>query len=65
MKKFEYKLINLPNKGFFDGGFDWAQLVDRLNELGALGWEAISAVDTNRNNGGSRDVNILLKREKP
>ena len=64
MKKFEYKIISLPNKGFFGDYLNWAELVDTLNELGNVGWEAVSAVGTNRNRGGTRDINVLLKREK-
>jgi Domain of unknown function (DUF4177) len=64
MKKFEYKILDVPTKGWFGGRVDYEALQEKLNENGALGWEVASATGTNMYEGGSRAVIIILKREK-
>ncbi len=63
MKKFEYKILDVPTKGWFGGRVDYAALQIKLNESGAEGWEVVSATGTNMYEGGSRAVIIILKRE--
>jgi hypothetical protein len=61
----EYRIVKIPATGGFLGGkFDEASLDARLNELGATGWEAISAFVTHLGYGQSRDVVVVLKRSK-
>jgi len=60
MKKFEYKLIDTKS-GFFSG-FDYKQLNEHLNQLGALGWEMVTMVSVTAA-GSSTSFLITLKRE--
>ena len=61
--KWEYMLLTLAAKTWFLGGaIDAQKLTDRLNELGADGWELVSTFDTNMLNGQTRDVVAVLKR---
>jgi hypothetical protein len=62
--KWEYNVIKLDASGFWisQGQVDEAALEDALNGLGAQGWELVSAFDTNRGGGGTRDVIAVFKR---
>lgn len=63
--KWEYTTIKFPATGGFLGGkFNDASLGARLNELGEQGWELASAFATQRGYGSSRDVVVILKRQK-
>ena len=65
MKKFEYTVLDVPAKGFWFGGkINHQELSTKLNELGSLGWEVVSSVNTNTYQNASRGVVIILKREK-
>ncbi|TVT42914.1 DUF4177 domain-containing protein [Hymenobacter setariae] len=60
MKKFEYKLLD-TRSGFFSG-FDYKQLNEHLNQLGALGWEMVAMVSVTTA-GTAASFLITLKRE--
>lgn len=62
MNHFEYKVLDIPAKGFFGGKINYQQLADKLNELGAQGWELITSTDTNMWEGASRGIILILKR---
>jgi hypothetical protein len=64
MPAFEYRFLNLPARGFLGGKLDLATLARELDELGGQGWEAVSAFDTNMYEGATREVFVLLKRER-
>ncbi len=65
MKRFEYRVLESKAGGWLGGKIDSQTLTDKLNELGRLGWEVISAFETEVSGGGTRSVSILLKRELP
>jgi hypothetical protein len=62
--RWQYRPIMLRAGGVvFGGAVDGQELTDRLNELGAEGWELVTAFDTNMAHGRTRDVLAVLKRE--
>jgi hypothetical protein len=64
MKKYEYKVLDIPVKGFFGGKVDFKAVSKQLNDLGEEGWEVVTMQDINMYEGGSRKIVIILKREK-
>lgn len=63
MSLFEYKVLDVPAKGFWRRKIDLQQLAYTLNDLGRRGWEVVSATDTSMYQGTTRGVIILLKRQ--
>jgi hypothetical protein len=63
MKKFEYKMLEIPARGFWGRRIDSQEVVEKLNEFGRQGWEVVSSFDTNAWRGGSWDIIVILKRE--
>lgn len=63
MRKFEYRVLDVPTKGFLGGRVDFEELTEKLNELGQQGWEVATTTDTNMYEGGSHGVIVILKRE--
>ena len=60
--KWEYMSVMFSTAGFFlSGDLDGKAFTDRLNELGAEGWELVSVFDTN-NAGSTLEVVAVLKR---
>lgn len=64
MTTFEYKILEAPAKGFFGGKVDTQPLTDKLNEPSRLGWEVVATSETNMYEGASRNLFVLLKKEK-
>lgn len=64
MKKWEYKTIKMSTTGFMGGILDSSELNEKLNSLGEEGWEVTTGLVTNQGNGYSREVVVILKREK-
>jgi Domain of unknown function (DUF4177) len=63
VQKYEYKILDVPAKGWWIGGkIDHQELVDKLNELGREGWEAVSCSDINKIQGASRGIIIIMKK---
>lgn len=62
--RWEYKAIKLDAAGFWlsQGHVDEAALETVMNRLGSDGWELVSAFDTSRGGGGTRDVIAVFKR---
>jgi hypothetical protein len=61
--KWEYLTVKFATSGWFLGGIlDGQKFNDRLNQLGAQGWELVSVFDTNMAEGQTRDVVAVLKR---
>jgi hypothetical protein len=61
MKKFEYQLLSAENGVF--RGIEYEKLTAKLNHLGQLGWEVVTA--TSIPTAGTTSVLITLKRELP
>ncbi len=61
--KWEYKTVTMEPHGFFDGKVDTREVDEALNKLGWEGWELIAAFDTNRNQGATRHMVFLFKRQ--
>jgi hypothetical protein len=61
--KWDYKVIKLDAAGFWisQGHIDEAALEAEMKRLGAQGWELVSAFDTSRGGGGTRDVIAVFK----
>ncbi len=63
--KWEYKTIKLEGKGVLIGGnVDQAPLDQKMNELGAQGWEACAAFSTATILGITRYMVVIFKRPK-
>ena len=60
----DFKVIKLDAAGFWisQGQVDEAALEAEMNRLGSEGWELVSAFDTNRGGGETRDVIAVFKR---
>lgn len=63
MKKFEYRILDVPVGGFWGGKIESQDLLEKLNELGAEGWEIASSLSTNKAEGQTQSAYIILKRE--
>ena len=63
MKKFAYKVLDVPSKGFWGGSINCQELTDKLNELGQQGWEAVSTGTTNMYSNASKGLIVILKKE--
>lgn len=52
--KWEYKTIKFGVVGFFKGvDFDENEVSEYMNKLGRVGWELVSAFDTNEDKGNT------------
>jgi len=62
--KWEYKTLKMDAAGVWlsQGRLDEAKLEALMNQLGSQGWELVSAFDTNRGGGATRDVVAIFKR---
>ena len=47
MKKFEYKILEVPSKGFWGYKIDYDTLNATLNEMGSKGWEVCTMTAMN------------------
>lgn len=62
--QWEYKTVKLGTRGIVGGKLDEVELDRGLNELGSQGWELVTAFDTNQYQGSTRDVVLILKRQR-
>lgn len=62
MKQFEYKILEIPAKGFWGIRVNFQGIAEQLTELGKEGWEAITH-SADMNASGRRTIIIILKRE--
>ncbi|MFD2571711.1 DUF4177 domain-containing protein [Spirosoma soli] len=63
MKRFEYMTLDVPTQGLWSNQINAQELTNKLNQLGAKGWEVISTVDLNRSQGATKSLLVMLKRE--
>ena len=63
MKKFAYKVLDVPSKGFWGGSINYQELTDKLNDLGQEGWEAVSMGATNMYSNATKGLIVILKKE--
>ncbi len=65
MKLFEYMMLTTEAKGMFSQGrVDFDAVLNKMNEMGEEGWELVSAMDTNKNQGQTSHVVLYFKRPK-
>ena len=61
--KWEYKTIKFGAVGFFKGvDFDEKEVNEYMNKLGRVGWELVSAFDTNEHQGNTLHIVLIFKR---
>ena len=63
MEKFEYRTLFTDAKGFLGGKVDEDRFEQALNDLGAQGWELVSAVASTQSYGSTRWVISIFKRK--
>lgn len=63
MEIWEYKTIKEEIHGFMDRSINEADFSNKLNDLGAQGWELVSCITIDQN-GYSKEVVAVLKRRK-
>ncbi len=61
-EKFEYKVIELKEKGLFITNFKLEDLENELNFQGDRGWELTSSFATDLDNNGRKEVVLIFKR---
>ncbi len=64
MTKWEYKTVKLETGGWWGGVLDTDQFDGMLNQLGQEGWELVTAFDTNKTQGVTRDAVAVFKRPR-
>jgi hypothetical protein len=64
MTRWEYQTVQLDVEGFFRPHVDEESVSYQLNQLGAQGWELVSAFDLNRGHGRSVEIVAMLKRPR-
>ena len=62
-KKFEYKVVEVKEKGLFVTKFKLEELENQLNFQGDLGWELASSFATDMDNNGKKEVVLIFKRQ--
>jgi hypothetical protein len=62
MKKWEYQVMKVQVGRLLGPKVDADELVGALDELGAEGWELVSAIDTTIHKGSSDEIVLFLKR---
>ena len=61
-KQYEYKTIELKEKGLFLTKFSLEELENLLNHQGLEGWELASSFVMDLDNNGKKEVVLILKR---
>ena len=63
--KWEYKTLKFFTKGIFGGGkVDEMELGGVLNQFGSDGWELASSFVTAEGMGNTREIILIMKRQK-
>ncbi len=62
--QWEYKTLKHKTKGIFGGKFEENELDRLLNGLGTEGWELVNAFGTNEGYGSTREVVLIMKRQR-
>ncbi len=60
--KWEYQTVKLKVSGTWGVNFDVDEAQDFTNQLGAKGWELVSAFAVNEGHGFSREVVFIFNR---
>jgi hypothetical protein len=64
--RWEYRtLLWDAGKGLLGGNLDREGLDSQLNALGEEGWELVSASETTKEGGSTRNMVLILKRPSP
>ncbi len=63
MKKFEYKVLDIPTTGWLGLKVDYNLLTEQLNTAGKQGWEVVSFYNPYMQNNSPRRTIIILKKE--
>ena len=63
MKRWEYRVVKFETAGLLGGIVDDDEMQRALNSLGESGWELVSTSSVDMQQGATRDVIALLKRE--
>jgi hypothetical protein len=62
--RWEYMILDVGVSGFWLGpSLDGNALTAKLNELGADGWEALGLTEMSLQQGQTKDLVIILKRQ--
>jgi hypothetical protein len=62
--RWEYMILDVGVSGFWLGpNLDGNALTAKLNELGAEGWEALGLTEMSTQQGRTKDLVIILKRQ--
>ncbi|MET7044427.1 DUF4177 domain-containing protein [Clostridium botulinum] len=64
LDKWEYTSIKVETKGLLGGILEIEDFNFKLNELGEQGWELVSCISTNQDDGKTREVSAVFKRRK-
>ena len=60
--KYEYKVIEMKEKGLFLSSFKLEDLEDELNFQGDRGWELASSFKKDLDSNGKKEVVLMFKR---
>ena len=60
--KWEYKTVKIEAKYFDKPAEELFQVDIALNQFGSDGWELVSSLDTNENQGQSKEIILFFKR---
>jgi len=60
--KWEYRTLKIDVRGFWGAKVDESRIDGVLNEVGADGWELVTALDINILHGQSSDLVFVFKR---
>ena len=63
MKRWEYQVIKFETAGLLGGIVDSEEMQRTLNSLGENGWELVSTSSVDMQQGATRDVIAVLRRE--
>ncbi|HVX86943.1 MAG TPA: DUF4177 domain-containing protein [Phycisphaerae bacterium] len=60
----EYYVLALADKSWMGGVLDAQETSEKLNALGAAGWELVTGFSTQMGEGKSREYAFVLKRRR-
>ncbi len=60
--KWEYQTVKLNVRGTWGVKFDVDEVQNFTNDLGAEGWELVSAFSVNEGRGDSKEIIFIFKR---
>ncbi len=60
--RWKYMVVKFTTFGFLGGRVDEVAMGERLDQLGAEGWEVVSCVGSAQSHGRTREIVAVLKR---